>query len=42
MSSIFIICSYSSEHLTNKGLINFGKSLKNLIELNSISLKFWK
>ena len=32
---------YSSRNFTDKGLINFGKSIQNLSGLNSISLNFY-
>ena len=35
-----IICFYSNESFTDSGLTKFGKSLKNLPALNSISLNF--
>ena len=31
---------YSNKNFTDSGLTNFGKSLKNLLALNSISLYF--
>ena len=34
---VVILCFYSNQNFTNIGLTNFGKSLKNLLELHSIS-----
>ena len=40
MLSIFLIYFYNNRNFTDNGLTNLGKSLENLLVLNSISLNF--
>ena len=38
--NLYLLWFYSNENLTDSGLTNFGKSIENLLALNSISLNF--